>query len=59
MIEPIKYSIPFVMPDKEKLEEYNEYLYNLDELIISKSTELEQKMYDYIQKNSDKKRMVL
>ncbi len=59
MIEPIKYEIPFVMPNKEKLQEYNEYLYNLDELIKSKSTEIEQKIYDYIQKNSDKKRMIL
>lgn len=59
MIEPIKYEIPFVMPNKEKLQEYNEYLYNLDELIKSKSIEIEQKMYNYIQKNSNKKRMIL
>jgi hypothetical protein len=52
MIEPIKYEIPFVMPNKEKLQEYNEYLYNLDELIKKNSTEIEQKIYDYIQKKS-------
>jgi len=59
MIEPIKYEIPFVMPNKEKLQEYNEYLYNLDELIKKNSTEIEQKIYDYIQKKSWKKRMIL
>ena len=59
MIEPIKYEIPFVMPNKEKLQEYNEYLYNLDELIKKNSIEIEQKIYDYIQKKSWKKRMIL
>ena len=59
MIAPIKYEIPFIMPNKEQLKEYNEYLYNLDELIKGKTSTIEQKMYDYIQEKSWKRRMIL
>jgi len=59
MIEPIKYEIPFIMPNKEQLKEYNEYLYKLDELIKSKETEIEQKIYDHIKGKSNKTRMIL
>ena len=59
MIEPIKYGIPFVMPNKEELQEYNQHLYNLDELITKECTMIESSMHSYIQKNSPKQRMIL
>ena len=59
MISPIKYEIPFVMPNKEKLQEYNKHLYNLDELIRKECTTIETAMHKYIQENSSKQRMIL
>jgi hypothetical protein len=44
MIEPIRYEIPLVMPNKDELKEYNPHLYHLDELISKESSNLEKSM---------------
>lgn len=57
MIEPIKYEIPLFMPNKSKLKEYDEELYEINELIERYKYEIEEEMMNIIKKRWWKSRI--